>query len=270
MVVYGSARTLRFHQLPCGTQLRVEVGVMNVSLRSLPPRCGVDAKGNLIYQGLRYVPRSPVSNLHGKTGVSWDSLPFVRANADTRRLDTIAAVAVATAMRVGLKVENGRAVTTIMTSPLSNVDDWVVLSDGTVIVVRGHDYHVEWIAPNGEIGAGGKLPFDWKRLSDEDKQQLVDSAKAERSKRAAELKAQFGDRLTSSPPAFTTPGSPPGSFSVLRTPPGAVVSSYALVEEDPPLSEIPDYWPPIRLNAAKRERLREVRTSGIEHGTLMP
>src|SRR5207244_2396230 len=62
-------------------------------------------------------------------------------------------------------------------SPLRSPDEWAVLSDGTVGIVRGHDYHVDWILPDGTHGSTPKLPFDWKRLSDADKQKLIDSAK---------------------------------------------------------------------------------------------
>ena len=41
-------------------------------------------------------------------------------------------------------------------------------------VVRGHDYHIDWIAPNGATHSTPKLPFDWKRLTDEEKQQAKD------------------------------------------------------------------------------------------------
>ena len=177
-----------------------------------------------------------------------DSLPLVRANADTRRVDTIATISVATGMRARYDLSYSKIITTTTSSPVSTVDDWAVFSDGTVMIIRGHDYHVEWLTPNGEIGAGKKLPFDWKRLSDDDKQQLLDSARAARAKKAAERKPLSTER----PPSVNLPG---GGW-VMRVPlqasNGAAVS-YSLVEEDVPLSEIPDYWPPIRLNAAKAD-----------------
>ena len=234
---------------PLGNVVRVMAAPKPADLRLLNNHLsGVDAKGNLIYQGGRYVQRNQATSANKQVGTSYDSMALVRANADTRRVDTIATVGVATGMRVRYDISNGKAITTTTSSPISTVDDWAVLSDGTVIVIRGHDYHVEWVAPNGEVGAGKKLPFDWKRLSDNDKQELLDSAKAARAKKAAERKPLSAER----PPSYNLPGGGFATMVSLQASNGAAVS-YALVEEDVPLSEIPDYWPPIRLSAAKAD-----------------
>src|SRR6185295_10205649 len=48
-------------------------------------------------------------------------------------------------------------------------DDWAVLSDGSIAFVRGHDYHIDWIRPDGAMASSAKLPFDWQRLAEESK-----------------------------------------------------------------------------------------------------
>src|SRR5262249_34645968 len=73
--------------------------------------------------------------------------------------------------------ENGNRVVTTIIQPVPTEDSWAVLSDGTLAFVRGRDYHVDWVLPDGSKKSTDKLPFDWKRLTDDDKQKLADSAK---------------------------------------------------------------------------------------------
>jgi hypothetical protein len=62
--------------------------------------------------------------------------------------------------------------------PLRAVDEWAVLANGSVAFVRGHDYHIDWIQADGSATSTPKLPFDWKRETDDDKQKLGDSLRA--------------------------------------------------------------------------------------------
>src|SRR5215211_2062735 len=70
-------------------------------------------------------------------------------------------------------------------NPLPTVDDWAVLSNGTVAIVRGQDYHVELINADGSVNVAPKVPFEWQRLTDEDKAAVIDSAKAAAEKARA-------------------------------------------------------------------------------------
>ena len=49
-------------------------------------------------------------------------------------------------------------------NPLPQGDDWALLSDGTIAVVRVLDYHVDFYAVDGSHEASERLPFDWKRM----------------------------------------------------------------------------------------------------------
>jgi hypothetical protein len=60
-------------------------------------------------------------------------------------------------------------------NPLQVNDDWTVLSDGTIAIVRSQDYHIDWIDPDGSKRTTGKMPFDWRRLTDEEKNYFADS-----------------------------------------------------------------------------------------------
>jgi hypothetical protein len=121
-----------------------------------------------------------------------------------------------------------------------------VLSDGSIALVRGQDYHIDWIRPDGTKFSTAKLPFDWRRLTDDDKQKLLDSARA----------AQRG---------LGAPG-PPGIVGDAGRGGGVVVGGRARGGGDPnapppappqiefvSLKEVPDYYPPIRGQAAKAD-----------------
>jgi hypothetical protein len=136
---------------------------------------------------------------------------------------------------------------TSIIQPDPTEDSWTVLSDGTIAFVRGRDYHVDWVHPDGTKSSTEKLPFDWKRLTDTDKQRLVDSARvvwdslmAIRNKRVntpirgSEVGGDASAGRTRSNGGAAAPGQ---QGSIQRM-------------EFVPLSEIPDYYPPIHRNAA--------------------
>lgn len=55
-------------------------------------------------------------------------------------------------------------------------DEWAVLSDGTIAMIRGVDYHIDWFTPNGNRWSDPPMPFPWRRVSDHEKRVLIDSA----------------------------------------------------------------------------------------------
>src|SRR5436190_22312719 len=70
-------------------------------------------------------------------------------------------------------------------NPLPIVDEWAVLADGSVAIVRGQDYHIDFVNPDGSLTVSPKIPFDWQRLSDEDKTAIIDSARTRMEKARA-------------------------------------------------------------------------------------
>ena len=77
-------------------------------------------------------------------------------------------------------------------NPLTTIDDRAVLSDGTVALVRGRDYHVDRILPHGTAKSSEQLPFDWKRMTDEDQQHLIDSVRSAIERTRAEAEQSGG------------------------------------------------------------------------------
>jgi hypothetical protein len=153
-----------------------------------------DEKGNLMYRGALQVsarangPPTPGGAMPAITIP--DSSPVVRANFDTRQIDTVGRVKIQSGTRTSMTQDgNGKLQLKMTINPLTTVDDWAVYSDGTIAFVRGHDYHLDLIQPDGKAVSAPKMPFDWKRLSDEDKQALIDSAQKAMDTASADAKA---------------------------------------------------------------------------------
>ncbi|MFO0074413.1 MAG: hypothetical protein ACK55A_20335, partial [Gemmatimonas sp.] len=152
-----------------------------------------------------------------------DSVPIVRVDFDTRKADTVTFVKVPKNETQMTRGEDGATRLTIKINPLPQADDWALLADGTVAVMRVLDYHVDYYRPDGTHVASDKLPFDWKRISDEEKTKLVDSL-ATMAKAASERAGQGGG----------------GGFRMSFEPIGA--------------DKLPDYYPPVRQGSSIADR----------------
>jgi hypothetical protein len=62
------------------------------------------------------------------------------------------------------------------------VDDWALMPDGRIAVVRGKDYHVDWLNLDGTWTSGPKIPYNWERMDDDAKSKFIDSVKVEAEK----------------------------------------------------------------------------------------
>lgn len=207
----------------------------------------VDARGNLLYQlepaHKQVRQNQQVSGSSTFVSQPQDSAPVSRANFEKRSIDTVGYVRIYNGARTSTTRTSDAIITKILVNPLVTVDEWTVLSDGTIAFVRGQDYHVDVIRPDGRALSGAKLPFDWKRLTDADKQHLVDSA------RAAFYQSQPATTKDNAPMVMMATGGDSartnGSSAPLKAHPPTI--------EFVPLSEIGDYYPPIRSGAAKAD-----------------
>jgi len=103
-------------------------------------------------------------------------------------------------------------------NPFPMADEWALLSDGTIAIVRAHDYHIDWIDPDGTRRSSPKMPIDWRRYTDAERTQRVDSIKRV-------VDEQLKRQMSAMPP-----GGPQIKMDV------SVV----------PDSEFPSFWPPIQ------------------------
>ncbi len=157
-------------------------------------------------------------------GVQPDSVPIVRANFDTRKTDSVAWLKVPRNETSMTRGDDGSMRITAKINPLPQGDDWALLSDGTVAVVRVLDYHVDFYTADGTHEASERLPFDWKRISDDEKIKMVDSLQALAKVAADRAAAQGGNNN------FRM------NFEVIAP------------------EKLPDYYPPIRPGSTLADR----------------
>ena len=111
-----------------------------------------------------------------------DSAAIVRVDLATRKLDTAGFVRTPKVKFDMSRDDNGGMRVTTQLNPLPVVDDWAVLADGSVAFVRGRDYHVDFVSADGTKTSAAKIPFEWQRLTDDDKVAFLDSVKAARAR----------------------------------------------------------------------------------------
>ena len=143
--------------------------------------------------------------------------------------------------------------------PIRTIDEWAVLADGSIAFVRGHDYHIDWIRPNGATASSAKLPFDWKQLNDDDKRRIIDSTRAQLS--ATIANGSFLDRaeqvqlLRGAAAQAAGGGAPQDGGGRARAPASPVggapgFAGYSLLPTDViSVEQVADYYPPIRTGA---------------------
>ena len=205
MVINGSGEIGRVMAVPRPNEIGLLVGGPN-------GRPGFDHKGRLVYRGQprpRQQARQAVrgggqrgGGGGGQTvtigGMSVqvpelpDSAPVVRVDLATRMLDTVGQFKI---QRADIRVTegaDGRPNMQVRQNPVQMVDDWALLSDGSIALVRGHDFSIERIDPDGNHTVSGKLPFEWQRLDEEAKVALLDSARVAIEKQREEARRLIG------------------------------------------------------------------------------
>ncbi len=247
---------------------------------------GVDAQGNLVYRAPIMMTRnaSAVPTAPGTMPAPPqppDSSSVVRASFETRTVDTVGRVKTQGGTSVNMtQGPDGKMQVLMKINPLTTVDEWAVLSDGSLAFVRGHDYHIDWIKPDGSKFSSPKLPFDWKHLTDGDKQALIDSARTAQEKAQADAKtaagaaangARAGAEMAAVAGMAAASGGGGGETRVVVMSgggggaggggsamafsaggPGGAMSVTTKLEFVP-LKEIPDYYPAIRAGATKAD-----------------
>src|SRR5579885_3041958 len=159
-----------------------------------------DAQHRLVYRAT-IRPQMPLINMgSNNNAIAMPDLPdtaaIVRIDLATRKSDTVAYIKIPHQKMNITRNENGVMATTEI-NPMPVVDDWAVLSDGTIAIVRGREYRVDFIGADDRAVSSLKIPYDWQRLSDDDKVAVIDSAKAAfermRASGAAAVNGRGGD-----------------------------------------------------------------------------
>lgn len=220
------------------------MGVGNGMTIRFPPAELSDPKGRLYTRGVTQI-------LMGRV----DSTSLVRADLDARTVDVVGMLRSTGGRNRPDAPINGRRVVTSIIQPVPTEDSWTVLSDGTLAIVRGEDYHVDWVLPDGTKSSTAKLPFDWKRLTDAEKQHMIDSARVVwdslmliRNRRVGAADAN-GNVLPTGGGDPDGGGGGGGGRSGGGGPPANNDAGYQRMDF-PPLSEIPDFYPPVHRDGA--------------------
>jgi hypothetical protein len=224
---------------------------------------GFDGSGRLVFLGAgKPIPGSPTPQ---------DSAPLIAVDLRSRRVDTLTKL-----LRAGQyemkRVESPEIgqFWVIPTNPMPRGDDWAVLADGSVAVMRVQDYHVDWIRPGTKIAPTGKLPFAWMRLDDSAKVAFMDSTKAV----IAVLEAERQKRIAADPTAVFRTEFPPGRPLVVLSMAQSQMVARMPKEPTPPpeayvpSSSLPDYAPPFAPGAVSADMDGNlwVRTSIVVSG----
>ena len=254
---------------------------------------GLDAKGRLVYRGgFGRVIAGPAAVQGGRAGGGSgdaaaraaslagmfeqpDTTALVRVDLATRKLDTAAFFKIPKNKMNVQQNDRGMSVTTEI-NPLQTVDDWAVLADGSIALIRGQDYHVDFIRADGSMSSSPKIAYDWQRLTDEDKVAIIDSAKAafERARAAA----PNGNTVIGGPGG----GGPPGGGGMVvmnfstRTGDGAGGGGIRTGEAGGPqmsfvsANELPDYRPVFAQGSSRGDADGNlwVRTSATRAGSV--
>lgn len=191
-----------------------------------------DPKGRLVYRTRRSQPPTAFKGPDptGKPVISYDpdSAPLLRADFDERTIDTIGLIKAPLQKNV---MQGNQNVMFFMQAinPLPIGDEWAMLPDGTIAIVRGQTYHIDWLSSEGKLTSSPRMPFAWRRITKEEKVVMIDS-----------IKKEIADREAKAPPSPPPPPGMPAMPRIRQTP----------VEPE----ELPDYYPAVRLGQVFADR----------------
>ncbi|MEO7999185.1 MAG: hypothetical protein ABI852_17165 [Gemmatimonadaceae bacterium] len=214
-------------------------------LNIFPPR-GFDAAGNAITMGI------PQFNLFPNGGAAGNSeRQIVRVNFTTQKYEELTNIMTMPLESVRSSLDSKgqqHAVRTV--NPMASSDEWVVLMDGAVAVLRAKDYRVEMFGANGKKVASVKLPYTKRRVSDAEKRAIIDSARKAINDEPVSLTsptntmlATIGELQKIGPDSLKKIArKEDGAFKVSGTA-TAVVQAEIVFS---PLSEMENFYPPFR------------------------
>ena len=122
-----------------------------------------DARGRLYSTG----PNFSIGP-NGEPSTS-DSAPILRLDRQTRKTDTLAWVFTPTTT---IRTSQGGTNISVRSgggNPYAEADDWAVMPDGRLAVVRVKSYRVDWYAPNGQKTSGPVIAYEKLKVTEDDK-----------------------------------------------------------------------------------------------------
>jgi hypothetical protein len=141
---------------------------------------GVSPSVGLVYESppsaTGSIPRRPPPGAPDTVVLRGDTSRVIAYNLTTHRSDTLAAITTGRGMLTRV-TSTGTSTDRppIMASQFRVVDGWALMTDGSVAVVRGRDYRIEWINVDGTRTSSSRIAHEWQRNSDDDKTRIADS-----------------------------------------------------------------------------------------------
>jgi hypothetical protein len=216
---------------------------------------GLDTLGRLVYKarvgGFGRIMPAPVPGQPPPADIP-DSGMVVRFDLSTRKADTVAKFVIPSLVLHG-SVDENRWVTMIrVVNPLPWTDDWALLADGTVAIVHGQEYRVDFHDTMGKVTSPAKLPFDWQKLSDADKTAIIDSTRAAiDAADSAAGRPTAAQRTADSIRTVRRMAAPEMTIAPRNGTSGGRAANITSLTQVVALNEMPDYRPPFRLAAAR-------------------
>ena len=256
-----------------------DAATLGSNMQGLP---ALDSKGRIVYRsGLRITAPPGGRGAGGGPMIPDfpDSSALFRVDLTTRKVDTAAYFKITKTKMNVVQSEKGFSMTSEI-NPMQIVDDWAVTDDGSIAIIRGRDYHIDWVDGDNHVTSSAKIPFEWQRLSDEDKVAVIDSTRTAMEAARAKMAAGGGGPMVMGSPgagpvqimSFSTGGGGGGGDAggTRKTVEGAAggLGGSPLVFVAP--SELPDYRPAITAGSARADVDGNVwiRTSATRAGSV--
>ncbi len=166
LLIDGSGKVVR--QLAVPSRLMQNIIAPTHQAQGYPD---VDAKGRILF-------RAPVTGQVRPGTIEqarYDSMFIGRLDLTTHVQDTIATLHLSRAT-VSVPTASGRGPPRLLVDPIPFSDDWAVLTEGSLAIVRAHEYRLELVGPDGSHQTSPPISFPWRRVDDAEKQHLIDSA----------------------------------------------------------------------------------------------
>jgi hypothetical protein len=161
-----SARVITFGRAP------------DVSAFSNSAAARVDAGGRFVYMPAPSIPLASTPGRDGATMTTRDSTPLLAYHQQTRRLDTLAFLRVASSLAI-IRTSPAAVLYGRSAARSSRQEDmWSVLSDGTVLILRASVCQVDVVTATGLRRVSQALPCERQTLSPAEKDSLIAARQA--------------------------------------------------------------------------------------------
>ncbi|MGQ0648501.1 MAG: hypothetical protein ACT4P7_13130 [Gemmatimonadaceae bacterium] len=132
---------------------------------------GYDAAGRLYYQGMKLGmgPSGPTIS---------DTSAILRLDPQAKKVDTLGLVRIGSpSMKMSGDAQKGTGAVRLSVPAYPVVDEWGLLPDGRVVVVRGADYRLEFITGPGVVKSVGPVAYERVKVTEADRAKMRETQK---------------------------------------------------------------------------------------------